>query len=117
VILSRERIAGAVAAKDLLDTVELLAVAAAWRSLLHVSAAIRGSFAWRRRDYPLNAESSYDWVAEQWTVPINLGISQVIRIGDQAMSFQIGGKYYAEVPEGGPEWGIRSTLIFLVPKQ
>ena len=65
----------------------------------------------------LNAESSYDWVAEQWTVPINLGISQVFKIGDQAMSFQLGGKYYAEVPEGGPEWGIRSTLTFLFPKQ
>jgi hypothetical protein len=64
-----------------------------------------------------NAESSYDWVSEQWTVPVNLGFSQVFRIGDQAMRFQIGGKYYAETPEGGPEWGIRTTLTFLFPKQ
>jgi hypothetical protein len=65
----------------------------------------------------LNAESSYDWVLDQWTVPINLGASQVFKIGDQAMSFQIGGKYYAETPEGGPEWGIRTTLTFLFPKR
>jgi hypothetical protein len=65
----------------------------------------------------LNTEASYDWVAEQWTVPINLGVSQVFKIGDQAMSFQVGGKYFAEAPEGGPEWGIRTTLTFLFPEK
>lgn len=65
----------------------------------------------------LSVESSYDWVADQWTVPINLGVSQVFKIGDQAMSFQVGGKYYADAPEGGPEWGIRTTLTFLFPKK
>ncbi|SFU22456.1 hypothetical protein [Mesorhizobium sp. YR577] len=49
-------------------------------------------------------------------MPINLGVSQVFKIGEQAMSFQVGGKYYAEAPEGGPEWGIRTTLTFLFPK-
>jgi hypothetical protein len=63
----------------------------------------------------LNAEASYDWVGEQWTVPINLGVSQVFKIGDQAMSFQVGGRYYAESPNGGSEWGIRSTLTLLFP--
>jgi len=53
----------------------------------------------------LNAESSYDWVADQWTMPINLAVSQVFKIGEQAMSFQVGGKYYAEAPESGPDWG------------
>jgi hypothetical protein len=65
----------------------------------------------------LNAETSYDWVANQWTVPINLGVSQVFKIGGQAMSFQVGGKRYAEAPEGGPEWGIRMTLTLLFPKK
>ena len=63
----------------------------------------------------LNTESTYDWVSDQWTVPINLGVSQVFKIGHQALSFQVGGKYYAEAPEGGPEWGIRTTLTFLFP--
>jgi hypothetical protein len=56
-------------------------------------------------------------VADQWTVPINLGVSQVFKVGDQAMSFQVGGKYYAEAPEGSPDWGIRTTLTLLFPKK
>jgi hypothetical protein len=65
----------------------------------------------------LNAESSYDWVSNEWTVPINLGVSQVFKIGGQAMSFQVGGKWYAEAPEGGPDWGIRTTLTLLFPRK
>jgi hypothetical protein len=65
----------------------------------------------------LNAESSYDWIADQWTVPINLGVSKVFKVGNQAMSFQIGGKYYAEAPAGAPKWGIRTTLTFLFPEK
>jgi hypothetical protein len=33
------------------------------------------------------------------------------------MSFQIGGKYYAEAPAGAPQWGIRTTLTFLFPEK
>ncbi|MDW6021084.1 transporter [Mesorhizobium sp. BAC0120] len=65
----------------------------------------------------LNTESSYDWVGDQWTVPINLSVQQVFKLGDQAMSFQVGGKYYAEAPEGGPQWGIRTTLTLLFPNK
>ena len=63
----------------------------------------------------LNTESTYDWVADEWTVPINLGVQQVFKIGDQAMAFQVGGKYYAEAPDDGPQWGVRTTLTFLFP--
>jgi hypothetical protein len=69
------------------------------------------------RSVSLNAETTYDWVNEQWTVPINLGFSQVLKLGEQPISFQIGGKYYAEAPEGGPEWGIRTTITLLFPKK
>lgn len=64
----------------------------------------------------LSVDSTYNWEAEQWTVPISLGVSQVLVIGKQALSVQVGGKYYAETPEGGPEWGIRTTLTLLFPK-
>ena len=72
---------------------------------------------WRGATLNLNTESTYDWVADQWTVPINLGITQVFKIGDQAMSIQVGGKWYAEAPDGAPDWGIRTTLTFLFPKK
>lgn len=69
------------------------------------------------RSVSLNTETTYDWVNEAWTVPINLGFSQVMKIGEQPISFQIGGKYHAEAPEGGPDWGIRSTITLLFPKK
>ena len=64
----------------------------------------------------LSVDTNYDWNSEQWTVPINLGVSQVFTLGSQAMSVQMGGRYYAEAPKGGPEWGLRTTLTFLFPQ-
>jgi hypothetical protein len=64
----------------------------------------------------LNLESSYDWEAEQWTVPLNVGYSKVFTLGGQSMSWQIGARTYLEAPDGGPDWGIRSTLTFLFPE-
>lgn len=64
----------------------------------------------------LNTESTYDWTGKQWTVPINLMLSQVLKIGEQPVSLQIGGRYYAESPAQGPTWGLRFNLTFLFPK-
>ena len=63
----------------------------------------------------LNTESTYDWIGEQWTVPINLMYSKVFKAGDQTMSFQVGARYYAVKPDFGPDWGVRSTLTLLFP--
>ncbi|MBL8584463.1 MAG: transporter [Rhizobiaceae bacterium] len=65
----------------------------------------------------LNTESTYDWVSEQWPVPLNLGAQQVFKLGKQPVSLQLGGRYYAEAPEGGPEWGMRATFTLLFPKK
>jgi hypothetical protein len=64
----------------------------------------------------LNTEATYDWKGEQWTVPINLFVSQMLKIGGQPISIALGGKYYAEKSEGGPEWGLRFTVTLLFPK-
>lgn len=66
--------------------------------------------------FTLNTESTYDWNAKQWTVPINLGVSQVFKIGKQPVSAYIGGRYYAESPPGGPDWGLRFVFTLLLPK-
>jgi hypothetical protein len=63
----------------------------------------------------LNSESTYDWTAQQWSVPINLTYQQVVKFGTQPVSLQIGGRYYAESPAGGPVWGIRAGLTYLFP--
>ncbi|MBI5632794.1 MAG: transporter [Nitrospirae bacterium] len=66
--------------------------------------------------FGLNTESTYDWENSQWTVPINLSVSQLLKIGGMPIQFQVGGKYYAEAPDGGPDWGLRFGVTFLFPK-
>ncbi|GLU29011.1 transporter [Brucella sp. NBRC 12950] len=68
------------------------------------------------RSMSVSVDSTYDWEAEQWTVPINVGATQVFKVNDQAMSFQLGGRYYAEGPVGTPKWGLRTTLTFMFPE-
>ncbi|GAU83725.1 hypothetical protein [Bosea sp. BIWAKO-01] len=65
----------------------------------------------------LNTEASYDWIARQWTVPINVGVGQVFKLGNQAMSAGLGFQYYAVRPTEGPRWGVRATLTFLLPEK
>jgi hypothetical protein len=66
--------------------------------------------------FGLNTESTYDWKNSQWTVPINLTVSQLLKLGNQPISLQLGGRYYAEKPDGGPDWGLRFNVTFLFPK-
>lgn len=66
--------------------------------------------------FGLNTESSYDWEREQWTVPINATVQQLLKVGKQPLALQLGGRYYAEGPSGAPEWGLRFQVSFLFPK-
>jgi hypothetical protein len=66
--------------------------------------------------FQLNTESTYDWEKSQWTVPINVGVAQLLKLGPQPIQLQLGYRYYAERPLGGPNWGIRFTVTFLFPK-
>jgi len=60
---------------------------------------------------------TYDWKGEQWSVPINLMVSQMLRVAGQPLSVQVGARYWAEAPEFGPEgWGFRLAVTFLFPK-
>lgn len=68
------------------------------------------------RTLALNTESTYDWEAEQWNVPINFTYSKVSRIGNQLVSYAGGVRGYAETPQGGPDWGVRFVLTLLYPK-
>lgn len=63
----------------------------------------------------LNTESTYDWTDEEWTVPLNLIVSHVYKFGHQPVSLAVGGRWYADTPEDGPEWGLRATATFLFP--
>ena len=64
--------------------------------------------------FAVNTESTYDWEERQWTTPFNASVSQLVKIGGLPVQFQIGYRYYAHTPYGGPDWGIRFgiTLLF-----
>lgn len=64
----------------------------------------------------VNTESTYDWERDQWTVPLNAGVSQMLKLGEQPVQLQVGGRYYATKPDGGPDWGVRFTVTLLFPK-
>ncbi len=66
--------------------------------------------------FTINTESTYDWENEQWTVPLNFMVAQLVKVGKMPIQFQVGARYYAESPENGPEWGLRFTVTFLFPK-
>ena len=67
--------------------------------------------------FGLNAESSYNWTTEDWSVPVNATISKLTSIGAQRVQFTLGGRYWANEPDNGPEGvGVRFQVTFLFPK-
>lgn len=66
--------------------------------------------------YALNTESSYNWTSEEWSVPINFTVSKLTRFGQQPVQLQVGVRYWADSPTGGPEgFGARTQISFIFP--
>ena len=68
------------------------------------------------RTLAFNIESTYDWKASQWTVPLNIQYSKVSKLGSQMISYQGGVRAYLDGPRGGPDWGVRFTVTLLYPR-
>jgi hypothetical protein len=66
--------------------------------------------------FTLNSESTYDWRNNEWNIPLNFVVSQLVMIGGQPVQFSGGVRYYLDTPDGGPEWGLRLGMTFLFPK-
>lgn len=67
--------------------------------------------------FTLNSESTYDWVNEEWSVPINGIVSKTTMIGGQAVQFGVGARYWLDSPDAGPDgWGARAVVTFLFPE-
>ena len=65
----------------------------------------------------LNTESTYDWVSEEWSVPINFNVAQLLKIGPQIMQVGAGARYWAKAPEYAADgWGFRGSLTLLFPR-
>jgi hypothetical protein len=67
--------------------------------------------------FGLNTEATYDWTTDQWTVPINATVSQLVRVFGQPVSLVAGVRYWANAPANGPEdWGLRAGIVYVFPK-
>ena len=65
--------------------------------------------------FALNSETTYDWNADQFTLPINMSVKKMFNIGEQMAQWEFGGRYYADKGDLGPEWGLRATVTLLFP--
>ncbi len=66
-----------------------------------------------RTSVGLVSEARYNWQAQSWTVPLNLTLSQLLKVGKLPVKLTLGGRLYAERPPGGPDWGLRFTTTLL----
>jgi hypothetical protein len=66
--------------------------------------------------FAINTEATRDWQADQWSVPLNFMVQQLVKIGGHPVAFQAGFRQYVDGPNGGPDWGLRFTVTFLFPK-
>jgi hypothetical protein len=65
----------------------------------------------------LNTETTFNWRAWDWTVPINLMVAQIVPIAGTPVSFSLGVRGYAGGPQGTPSWGFRFVVTLLFPKK
>ena len=71
----------------------------------------------RAMTFSVNTESTYDWKSEQWAVPLNAMVTQVMKLGNQLVSVGGGVRYWAKSTDGGPEGvGVRLQFTLLFPK-
>lgn len=60
-----------------------------------------------------------NWEADsddQWTVPLGLGIGQIMRWGEQPVNLQASAYNNVEAPDNGAEWQLRLQMQFLFPR-
>ena len=68
----------------------------------------------------VNTETTYNWEAdegEEWTVPVNVVVSKVTRLGPLPFSVGGGAGYYVDSPTNGPEWKLRAVFTLILPSK
>jgi hypothetical protein len=54
--------------------------------------------------------------SDTWTVPLGIGIGQIMRFGKQPVNLQAGAYYNVVRPDFAPQWNLRLQAQFLFPK-
>jgi hypothetical protein len=71
----------------------------------------------KQTTFSISSEATYDWQSEQWSVPINLEVKQLLKIGKAPIQIGAGLRYWADSPDNGPQgWGARITATLIFPK-
>ncbi|MGW8369869.1 MAG: transporter, partial [Gammaproteobacteria bacterium] len=69
--------------------------------------------------YSINSEITYNSKASsgnESTVPINFTVSKIARFGPFPFSVGGGFGWYADAPEGGPDWQLRAVFTLILPR-
>ena len=70
--------------------------------------------------FTLQSESTANWKAdsgEEWTIPINVLVSKVTKLGPFPFSVAGGVGVFVEQPDGGPEWKVRTAFTLILPRK
>ncbi|MBB97856.1 MAG: hypothetical protein CML68_25060 [Rhodobacteraceae bacterium] len=67
--------------------------------------------------YTINSETTYNWVTDEASVPVNVIVSKLTKVANQPVSIGAGLRYWVDGPDNGPEGlGLRAVITFLYPK-
>jgi hypothetical protein len=66
--------------------------------------------------FSASTEMTYDWGAQDWVIPVGVGVSKLVNFGTQPVSLGAKARYYADTTESSPHgWAFQTTVTFLFP--
>lgn len=68
--------------------------------------------------YTMNTEATYDWKEDEASIPLNMVVSKLVKVGNRPVSLGGGAGYWLDSPDdAGPKgWRFRAVVTFLLPK-
>ena len=63
-----------------------------------------------------DTSSTYDWTEREWTVPVELSVEQLVKIGKQPLSVGLTARYGLWHPADDPGWGLVLTATLVFPR-
>jgi len=65
----------------------------------------------------VDSESTFNWEADEATVPLIVLLSKVTKFGPLPFSIQGGGGYYLQRPDGAQRWIARLNFVLILPRE
>jgi hypothetical protein len=65
----------------------------------------------------VQSETTYNWEIEKWSVPVNIALAKLVKLGKLPVSLQAGVGYWLESPDVAAEgWRFRLQANFVLPR-